>query len=99
VKPENIQLLALVLSTCAFLVSLFVALRAGKWRESDDAKSLIGRVSGLETRITVLETEMKDLPTKEDVARLEGKIQGVCDIGQRTEKAVDRIESYMMERA
>ncbi|HVY32842.1 MAG TPA: DUF2730 family protein [Caulobacteraceae bacterium] len=100
------------------LCAVYVALRTGKWRETDDGKALydrlgkaerwqdsepgkqmVKRVDHAHERIQALEIRMEDLPTREDIARLEGEVAKVAAIGARTENAVERIEGYMMERS
>lgn len=76
--------------------AVFVAMRAGKWRETDEAKALIKRVGEVETRVKACEIHMEDLPTRADIAKLQGELHAVREIGTRTERAVERIEGFMM---
>lgn len=91
------QVLTLGLSALSVGCALFVILRSGKWRETDEAKALILKVEGHGTRLSVLEAEVQDLPTKQDLARVEGRVATVEQIGVRTERAVERIESHLMK--
>jgi len=119
-------LIQMILVGCAMLsagCAVFVAVRSGKWRETDEAQALITRVGKVvtkvenledqlndlptkvlndrlgvaENRISILETRVADLPSKADIEQLRGEIHAVCEIGKRTENAVDRIEGYMMK--
>ncbi len=92
---------ALVAAACAIVA----AIRAGKWRESDAAKAIVTRVDRLENRadlteqkVAAIETDLAQLPTKADLTRLEGEINKVEAIAERTERGVRRIEDFFMER-
>lgn len=57
---------------------------------------LMDRVDRVESRLDSLEPQIKDLPTKADMATVEGKISRVCEIADRTEKSCNRIEGYFI---
>ena len=65
--------------------------------ETDEGRALIAKVDDHGTRLKVLEAEVGDLPTKQDIARLDGRIETVHQVGVRTERAVERIESHLMK--
>lgn len=85
---------ALASAGCA----VFVALRAQKWRDSDDAKALLERVDEVEDRLSRLETRASDLPTRADIARLEGEIDGLTKLVERTVvPGLTRMEGYFLQ--
>ena len=79
------------------------AVRAGNWRKTEEAQNLLGRVGKAEAdivalggRVDGLDSRIHDMPTKAELAVLEGEIDTVKQIGERTEKAVARIEGFLM---
>ena len=96
---------------CAVLsagCALFVAVRGGRWRESDDQKkaredhldrtdSCESRLDKLEPRVASIEESVKALPTKADIARLEGMVEAVDRTCEAALEGVKRIESFMMK--
>lgn len=96
---------ALLISAIACAVSVITLFRSGRWRESDAAKALLARVGTTEKslmlhdqRLSQIEDDIAALPTKADFARLEGEILTTCKIADRTERAVVRLQDYLMER-
>lgn len=96
--------LSVMVSLCAVGISLWVAVRAGRWRDSEAAKALVERVGAVERlvglhaqRLEQIEEDIAGLPTKADFARLEGEIVSTGRITERTEQAVLRLEDYMMK--
>lgn len=87
----------LALVSCG--IALFVAIRQGAWRNTDDAKALYGRVGALENRASLLESRFGELPTKSDVAGLTEKVTALQNAMDKTERGVERIEGFLMERA
>ncbi|WP_374569672.1 DUF2730 family protein [Phenylobacterium sp.] len=92
---------AIVAAACA----LFVAWRNGKWRETDEAKALIkrmgeveGRVDKVEGRVGTLEDDISDLPTKADIARLEGELKTVGNDVRAANAGIDRIEGFFLAK-
>lgn len=96
-----------IISTGALIMSIAVYFRADKWRDSEEAKKLDGRISTVETQVAKHAVKFENIATKEDVARLEADIRGF----EKTVKAemnglskeisgvdagVNRIESYLM---
>ncbi|WP_370236552.1 hypothetical protein [Brevundimonas sp.] len=102
---ELLPYFALAVSVIACALSAWTAVRAGRWRESDSAKELMRRVGESERliglhaqRLLQIEEDIQALPTKADFARLEGEIHLTCKIADRTERAVARLEGFLMER-
>lgn len=98
--------LSVLVSLCAVGISLWVAVRAGRWRDSEAAKALVERVASVERlvglhaqRLGQIEEDIAGLPTKADFARLEGEINTTCKIADRTERAVVRLEDWLRESA
>jgi hypothetical protein len=88
-----IPIICAVISTgCA----VFVAFRTGRWRETDDAKVIAARFQKIEGRLDIIETKQLELPSKADLAKLEGSINLVKELVERSERGIDRIESYML---
>lgn len=97
---------SVLVSLIAVAISLWVAIRASRWRDSEAAKALVDRVTAVEgavklhaQRLEQIEEDIAGLPTKADFARLEGEIVSTCRIADRTEQAVLRLEDYMMRGA
>lgn len=92
------------LSLVAVLASLGVSalsyVRAGRWKDGEDATRLIARVGGIEHDVVELKSQMKNVATKADVASLTAKIDGVENQNRTIERGVERIEGFLMkERA
>lgn len=92
------------LSFFAVLASLAVAglsyVRAGRWKDSEDAATLIKRVGQCEGDIAGLKAGMDHVATKADVASLKAELRGQGNDIRSIERGVERIEGYMMkERA
>jgi len=109
VLQEWIPTLALLASIVIAGTGVYVARRAGRWRDSDAAKELHNRVTDTERRLDAHELQLKNLPTKEDIAKLRGdtqaalgeikaEVRGMEKLVERTEGAAMRLEGYMMER-
>lgn len=101
--------LAVVVSCAALLLNIATFIRAGKWRESEEAKALVDNISGHESRLTKLETAQLNLATKADIASLESelhglektvnaKIDGVNHAVNSVGEGVDRIEGYFLQK-
>ena len=76
-----IAVLAAILSV---LVSGWVAVRAGSWRNSDEARQIDKRLGGLEARVSVIENKLAS-----EVERLDGLVE-------RLEAAVRRAEDIIL---
>ncbi len=92
-----------VLAGASLLISLVNALiftltfqRAGRWRDLEDAKALIQRMSLAEGEITGLKARMENVATKADVARLTAEVSGLEMLIKNTEAGVVRIEQLLM---
>lgn len=90
--------LAVLVSLCAVGISLWVAVRAGQWRDSDSAKALLARVDETESRLDKLETRTGGLATKADIASLKSEVDGLCkQIDTQVVPGLNRIEDYFLK--
>ncbi len=103
---ELLPYFSLAIAVVACCISAWTAVRAGRWRDSEAAKALVDRIASVETkaglhaqRIEQLEEDIKDLPSKADFARIEGRVDTTCRIADRTEKAVLRLEDWWVKGA
>lgn len=92
------------LSLVAVLASLGVSalsyVRAGRWKDGDDAARLIARVGDIEHEVVELKAKMENVATKADVERLTAKVEGVETQIRTIDRGVERIEGFLMkERA
>jgi hypothetical protein len=88
---------AIVVSTLAFLVSVATYLRTGDWKRSEAGKEVEAKISGLDTRLTVVETNLEHLPSKSDVATLTAEVEALQDDVGIIRGGVRRIEDYLLE--
>lgn len=96
--------LALMVSACACAVSIWTAIRASKWRNSEAHALLVKKVHDLESwkslasrQLQDIEHDLTQLPTAADFARLSGAIATTNAIAERTEAGVRRLEQYWLE--
>lgn len=92
------------LSLVAVLASLGVSalsyVRAGRWKDGEDAARLIARVAEIERDVVELNSKMENVATKADVATLTAKVEGVENQIRTIDRGVERIEGFLMkERA
>lgn len=80
----------------ATLCALVVAVRSGRWRETDEAVALIKRIDTAEGRLDRIETAINSLPSKEDLAVVRGEVHATRDLLNVVRSGVERIEGYMM---
>ena len=90
----------------AAVVAVWVAFRSGKWRESDDAKALVARLSKVERDQEMTDLKLVGAPSQADIAGLKAEIRtlevmisAAKDSSARTERAVERMENHMMRVA
>ncbi|NBB17031.1 hypothetical protein GVN21_16820 [Caulobacter sp. SLTY] len=112
---EFLPYAAFLVSVIACGLSLYVVIRAGRWRDSDDAKALDLRLTtiastanaaapgaaltAVATRVTTLEKGMESVATKADIAKLTAEVRGVEKTIENVDKGVTRIEDHLMEMA
>lgn len=79
--------------------AVFTAWRAERWRKSEDWQAMRNRVDKHETRLALVERDLSKIPTKEDLARLEGELSTVAAGVAAANAGVDRIEGLLLKRA
>ncbi|HRD47542.1 MAG TPA: DUF2730 family protein, partial [Caulobacter sp.] len=93
---EALPYFSLAVAVGALLVAIFVAMRAGRWRESDGAKEMAGAINKLDHRLTTVEADMRNVATKADIASLKSEVEGLERLAKNTDQAVTRIEGHLM---
>ncbi len=109
---ELLPYLAFGVSVLACGIALYVAVRAGRWRDSDDAKAIDNRINALATtvggaatglalgavatRVTALEAGMQHVATKADIAGLKAEVKGLESTISSVDAGVSRIEDHLM---
>ena len=94
----DLQFASLVAAVIAVICALYVAARAGKWRETDEAKNLIGRLGTVESKITTLEVRLDAMPTKADLSALQSDVRAISREVGKVEDGVNRIEDWLVQR-
>lgn len=95
---EFVPIWALVISTLAFLLAVATFWRAGDWEKTKAGEAVKAKHSALESRVTVIETKIADLPTKADIARLTAEVDAVQDSVKLVQGGVTRIEDFLLEQ-
>ncbi len=111
---SSYQAFSLLGIVASLLLSIFTYVRVGRWRETDEAKLLTGRVDKAEAniagkaaisevalidrRVTTIEAKLEHVATKADIANLGAKLDGLGQLIVRAETAVERVEQFMMEK-
>jgi hypothetical protein len=98
VSPTAFQIITMLAALASAACTFFVAWRAGRWRETEEAKALLKRMGEAENRISACEIRMEDLPTQADIARLESEIKGVGTQVGAANAGIDRLEGYFLQR-
>jgi len=93
---EFLTLIALGISSLNAILLMLTFIRAGRWKDGEDAKALINRVSANEGDISTLKAQMLNVATKADVASLTAKVEGVEHQAKTIERGVERIEGHLM---
>lgn len=84
-------------------VTRLIAAAGLKLEKSDE--TMAGNIDALDTRVTKAEAaigeiraDIGELPTKADIARVEGKIEGVARTADATAGGVSRLEGYFLAK-
>lgn len=93
---EVMTLVAVGLSALNAVVLLKTYHRAGQWRESEDAKAILARLTLVENDITGFKARFENVATKADVARLTAEVNGLEQLVKNTDAGVIRIEQLLM---
>lgn len=96
---EIAQIASLLIAACALVMSVLTYVRAGRWKDSDAAQTLLATLSEHEKRLTAVEVKVSNLATKADIAKLEADFRSVEKQIQGVDEGVTRIERFLMERA
>lgn len=92
-----VQYASLAISACACLLAAASFVRTGRWRDTDEAKALAASIADMERRISIIENEIEDLPTKADIRGLEERITAVAGLVRHTQEGINRIEGYFLQ--
>jgi hypothetical protein len=91
-----------VLSVAAAWVSLgcaiWIAVRAARWRNSDEAKTLSLRLTAAETEIVGIKVRVDSMPTKSDVEGVRSDLRAMAREIGKVDDAVVRIEQFLLSR-
>lgn len=95
---------AIVSAGCA----VFVAVRARRWRETDEWKALVGQVGGLSGGVNALEAAIRGRVTTDQLTEVKGRVSAleneVADLPTkadvaRVEGGLSRVESIVIGAA
>lgn len=64
-----------------------------------DVSELRTRMSKIEVSVAGIRSDLDGAPTKADIARMEGRVETVVALGEKTDQAVVRIEQLLMGNA
>lgn len=78
--------------------ALYVARRAARWRESDEAKALTLRLGVVENELFGLRVRLEGMPTKADFEGVKSDLRAVSRELDKVDGGVTRIEQYLLER-
>jgi hypothetical protein len=76
----------------------FSSLNAKDTEISDEVDEHGKKIIRVEGRLDGLEKTVAQLPTKADLARVEGEIRSVAGTAEATKAGVDRLEGYFLHR-
>lgn len=88
--------IAVTLSAINAVILLLTYRRAGQWRESEDARAILSRLSACESDLTGIKARFENVATKADIARLTGEVNGLEQLVKNTDAGVVRIEQLLM---
>jgi len=90
------QLIPIVCSVVSCGCALFVTVRAGNWRKSDEAQALFRQLAAIESRVQACEIRQEELPTKADIARVNGRLDVIGEMVTAANHGVNRIEDHFI---
>lgn len=93
-----LQLASVLSGLVGIACAIYVAMRTGKWRESDEAKGLSTRIETVEQKVIRIETRLGEMPTKADMEGLKSEVRAIGREVGKVDDSVTRIESWLMER-
>ncbi|ESQ78498.1 hypothetical protein [Asticcacaulis sp. YBE204] len=97
---------SLICSLAALGVAFATFMRAGRWKDTDDGKSVAAKFSDHDRRLAEIAAEQKSLATKADISRLKAEVEGLEKIvnirasegiraTENVDAAVNRLETYL----
>lgn len=94
------QLVSMACAVVACGCAVYVAWRAGHWRNADrvlaDAKHLNATVADHGRRLLLVEAKLEDLPTSKDVEAIRSDVRAIKREIDKVDAGVTRIEGYLM---
>ena len=107
--PITAPIVMMLISLASLGCTIFVTIRAKRWRDTDDGKSMLSKIhinhGALDARVQEhhdrlgrVETKLETMPTKADIARLESDVRSMMRELGSVDAGVKRIEQFMMER-
>ena len=72
---------------------------AGRWHETTHGLVTISQIDKNTTRVARCEEILQHVATREDVARLDGKLGRIESVAETAANGIDRIESMLMKKA
>lgn len=107
---EFLSYVAIVMSFGGLVLGIATFWRNQRWRDTDEAKTMLGRIDASESRLDKLETQLSNLATRADIARLESEFSGLekvvkSEIGavagavENMKEGVGEIRRWIMEEA
>ena len=93
-----LQLASVLSGLVGIACAIYVAVRTGRWRESDEAKELGTRIETVEQKVIRIEERLSAMPTKADLEGLKSDVRAIGREVGKVDDSVTRIESWLMER-
>ena len=93
---QAVPWISLAVVAVSLLFSVLSYVRAGRWKDGEDASRLIDRVDRCESRLDVAESKITGCATKEDIARMEGELNALGREVVTVRNGVVRIENHLI---
>lgn len=93
-----LQIASVLSGVVGISCAIYVAVRTGRWRESDEAKSMINRITAVEQKVATVETRLMNMPTLADLEGLKSEVRSIAREVGKVDDSVTRIETWLMER-
>ena len=89
--------LSLAVVGASLLFSVLSYIRAGRWKDGEDAADLIRRVAEIEREVSALDAQMKNVATKADIAGISAEVRSLGENIIKAERGIDRIEGWLIK--
>lgn len=89
--------IAIAISLCSLALGFAIYSRTQRWRDTDEAKAMLGRIDASESRLDKLETQLSNLATKADISRIESDLSGLEKVVKAEIGGVSRAVNDMKE--